>query len=341
MSDYIRVSGKNVEDALLEASIQLQTSSDNIEYNVIEKETKGFLGIGAKKAVIEARARRTDEDIVKEVFSSKKTGKKPESAVKKQENTRDTSGSGQPAKDKSETKKAEKSVSEKAAEMISVQTEKSAEKTAEKTSDKNNENRKNIRRQPSGKPVPPSDSNRVKDVPAKKSTEAASRRETEPKSKAQADPEEVKKSAEQFLTDLFSAMGADVKITEEFAEDVLSINLEGDDMGMLIGKRGQTLDSIQFLTSLVVNKGKSSYVRVKVDTENYRDRRKQTLENLARNIAIKVKKTGKPVYLEPMNPYERRVIHFALQNDPYVSTHSEGEDPCRKVVVTPKKRTEE
>ena len=136
-------------------------------------------------------------------------------------------------------------------------------------------------------------------------------------------------------------MGADVKITEEFAEDVLSINLEGDDMGMLIGKRGQTLDSIQFLTSLVINKGKSSYVRVKVDTENYRDRRKQTLENLARNIAIKVKKTGKPVYLEPMNPYERRVIHFALQNDPYVSTHSEGEDPCRKVVVTPKKRTEE
>jgi len=108
-------------------------------------------------------------------------------------------------------------------------------------------------------------------------------------------------------------------------------------MGILIGKRGQTLDSLQYLTSLVVNKGKSAYVRVKVDTENYRNRRKETLENLARNIAGKVKRTRKPVFLEPMNPYERRIIHSALQNDPYVSTHSEGEEPYRKVVITLKK----
>ena len=118
----------------------------------------------------------------------------------------------------------------------------------------------------------------------------------------------------------------------------LNIELSGKDMCVLIGKRGQTLDSIQYLTSLVVNKGNAGYVRVKVDTENYRARRKETLENLAKNIAFKVKRTKKPVFLEPMNPYERRVIHSALQNDPLVSTHSEGEEPYRKVVVTLKKQ---
>ena len=121
-------------------------------------------------------------------------------------------------------------------------------------------------------------------------------------------------------------------------DDNLNIELSGKDMGVLIGKRGQTLDSIQYLTSLVVNKGNAGYVRVKVDTENYRARRKETLENLAKNIAFKVKRTKKPVFLEPMNPYERRVIHSALQNDPLVSTHSEGEEPYRKVVVTLKKQ---
>ena len=114
----------------------------------------------------------------------------------------------------------------------------------------------------------------------------------------------------------------------------INIELSGDDMGVLIGKRGQTLDSLQYLTSLVVNKGTSEYIRVKVDTEDYRKRRKETLENLAKNLAYKVKRTKKPVSLEPMNPYERRVIHSALQNDKYVSTHSEGEEPYRKVVIT-------
>lgn len=121
-------------------------------------------------------------------------------------------------------------------------------------------------------------------------------------------------------------------------EETLNIDLQGDDMGILIGKRGQTLDSVQYLTSLVVNKGQAGYVRVKLDTEDYRRRRKETLENLARNIALKVRRTKKTVFLEPMNPYERRIIHSALQNNPYVSTHSEGEEPYRKVVVTLKKQ---
>ena len=142
--------------------------------------------------------------------------------------------------------------------------------------------------------------------------------------------------AEKSLMDVLEAMDlkATVSLEENKEERTLDIDLAGDDMGVLIGKRGQTLDSLQYLVSLVVNKGEDDYIRVKVDTENYRQRRKDTLENLAKNIASKVRRTGKPVTLEPMNPYERRVIHSALQNDRYVETHSEGEEPFRKVVVT-------
>ena len=155
-----------------------------------------------------------------------------------------------------------------------------------------------------------------------------------------ADPEEAKRRAVTFLTDMFRVMEMQIEIHASFEDDTLSVDLSGEEMGLLIGKRGQTLDSLQYLTSLVVNKGKASYVRVKLDTEDYRNRRKATLENLAKNIAFKVKKTRRPVFLEPMNPYERRIIHSALQNDPYVTTHSEGEEPNRKVVVTPRRKNE-
>ena len=121
------------------------------------------------------------------------------------------------------------------------------------------------------------------------------------------------------------------------ADQTLEVELSGPEMGVLIGKRGQTLDSLQYLISLVVNKGTAEYIRVKVDTENYRQRRKETLENLAKNISYKVKRTKRPVSLEPMNPYERRIIHAALQNDRFVTTHSEGEEPFRRVVVTLKR----
>lgn len=142
-----------------------------------------------------------------------------------------------------------------------------------------------------------------------------------------------------FLESVFKAMGLTVTIQIEKEEDsnVVNVNLKGDDMGVLIGKRGQTLDSLQYLVSLVVNKESEEYIHVKVDTENYRQRRKETLENLAKNIAYKVKRTKRSVSLEPMNPYERRIIHSALQNDKYVTTHSEGEEPFRRVVVTLKR----
>ena len=142
-----------------------------------------------------------------------------------------------------------------------------------------------------------------------------------------------------FINEVLSAMGvkADVKASLTESNDEIDIDLEGDEMGVLIGKRGATLDSLQYLTSLVVNKESDSYIKVKMDTENYRARRKETLENLAHNIASKVKKTRHNVSLEPMNPYERRIIHSCLQGDAYVETHSEGEEPFRKVIVTLKK----
>ena len=150
--------------------------------------------------------------------------------------------------------------------------------------------------------------------------------------------EEVKQRAETFLADVFQAMDLDAKVSSSYDREtgMLTIDMKGENMGVLIGKRGQTLDSLQYLVSLVVNKGIDGYIHVKADTENYRERRKKTLENLAKNIAVKVKRNRSSVALEPMNPYERRIIHSALQGDRYVTTYSEGEEPYRKVIVTMK-----
>ena len=151
--------------------------------------------------------------------------------------------------------------------------------------------------------------------------------------------ESIEDKAKNFLEDVFAAMKMTVVIDVKYdeLEGFLDVDLRGDDMGVLIGKRGQTLDSLQYLTSLVVNKGRQGYIRVKLDTEDYRNRRKETLENLAKSIAYKVRKTRKPVSLEPMNPYERRIIHSALQGNRYVETYSEGNEPYRPVVVKLKK----
>ena len=151
--------------------------------------------------------------------------------------------------------------------------------------------------------------------------------------------DDIQENAVEFLSDVFKAMEMNVDIEIEYndVEKQMNIELSGDEMGMLIGKRGVTLDSLQYLVSLVINKKTEDYVKVKIDTENYRERRKETLENLARNLAHKVKRIHKSVVLEPMNPYERRVIHSTLQNDKYVMTRSEGEDPFRHVVIALKK----
>ena len=209
--------GKNVEDALTKASVELGVTSDKVEYEVIEKGSAGFIGIGSKPAKINARVKEEEVIVVSEA------------------------------------------------------------------------------------------------------------------------PADIEAIIVEFLSKVFAAMNLTVKINVNITEESVDVDLVGDDMGVLIGKRGQTLDSLQYLVSLVVNKKSDKYLRVKLDTENYRERRKETLENLAKNIAFKVKRTKRPVSLEPMNPYERRVIHSALQNDRYVTTKSEGEEPFRHVVVLLKK----
>ena len=263
--EYIQVSAKTIDDAVLEAAMKLATTREHLEYEVIEKGSAGFLGFGAKDAVIKARALRDDEI----ELQAKAEEKEPVKQEVKKEVKKEI---------KQEAKKEEAAPVEK------------------------------------------------KEAPVEK--------KEAPVKKEKATGKVI--SAEDFLKDVFKAMDMEVeiKVTENKEEKTLDIELVGDDMGVLIGKRGQTLDSLQYLVSLVVNKYSDEYIRVKIDTENYRERRKETLENLAKNIAYKVKRTRKTVSLEPMNPYERRVIHSALQNDRYVTTHSEGEEPYRRVVVT-------
>ena len=264
----ITVSARTVEDAITEASIQLGLASTEFEYEVIEKGSAGFLGIGAKQAVItawkkEEKKQHPKKEFPKKEFSKKEEPKKPE--IKEKEPVKEVKI------EKAQEVKEEKEVPEK------------EEKLAE---------------------VCP----------------------------------QTKEACEKFLYDVFKTMDMEVKIVSEIDEEgALSISMEGENMGILIGKRGQTLDSLQYLTNRVANKMQDGYVRVKLDTENYRQRRKDTLENLAKNIAHKVKRTKRAVSLEPMNPYERRIIHSALQNDKFVETHSEGEEPYRKIVVTLKK----
>ena len=249
--EIITVSKKTVEEAITEACIQLGLASTDIGFDVVEKGSAGFLGIGAKQAVIKAWKKEEKKETPKTVEKIEKTV---------------------------ETKVEE--VKEEVVDAVEQEVFEKEEKLAE----------------------------------------------IEP---------QTKEACEKFLYDVLKTMGMEVAITSDIDEDgSLSINMEGDNMGILIGKRGQTLDSLQYLTNRVANKMQDGYVRVKLDTENYRQRRKETLENLAKNIAHKVKRTKKAVSLEPMNPYERRIIHSALQGDKYVSTHSEGDEPYRRVVVT-------
>lgn len=307
--DSIRVTAKTVSDAITEASIQLETSSDNIEYTVIDEGSKGFFGIGSRKAMIEARKKFTDEDLMQEVFGEKK-------------------------------EKAEKPKREPKKEMKKEAAPEKKEATHKPEKRENREVKKEPRKPVPVKPIE-KEAEKPQEKPERPAEAAGEAVVAEPKQpRVPADPEEAKRRAVTFLTDMFRVMDMQIEVHASFEDDTLSVDLAGEEMGLLIGKRGQTLDSLQYLTSLVVNKGKASYVRVKLDTEDYRNRRKATLENLAKNIAFKVKKTRRPVFLEPMNPYERRIIHSALQNDPYVTTHSEGEEPNRKVVVTPRRKNE-
>ena len=275
MDGSIRVSAKTVDDAITEALIQLGVTSDRLEYEVIEKGSSGFLGIGMKQAVIEAR-------------------RKPE-----------------PKEEKVEEPVVEEPVRVEPKKVEAVQPQKAA---AEKKADE----------------------------PQKAAFEKAVEKEAKEEVKKETKLVEVQpqtiKAVEDFLKNTMKAMDMEVELKTEIDQDgALCVDMSGEHMGILIGKRGQTLDSLQYLANRVANKHQEGYVRVKLDTENYRARREETLRHLAKNIAHKVKRNRRPVALEPMNPYERRIIHSALQSDPYVMTHSEGEEPFRKVVITLKK----
>ena len=382
--EWIKVSAKTVEDAVMEAAIMLGTSTDGMEYNVIEKGSSGFLfGIGAKKAVIEARKKKSDEELMREVFGEEKEKQKKERREKapkqeKQEKQEKAAHTQKPARpeNKPENKPAKKENNKEAGkETASARKEAAPEKKGKEPARKGNAEeavKKAAPAEPKKEKHPAKKENREKGKDPEK--EVRSRQKAEAKSEAKADAKAVSKPetkaetrpeahaaeektenreprvpadpavakarAEGFLNQLFASIGMKVDVQAKFEEDTLSVDISGDDMGILIGKHGQTLDSLQYLTSLVVNKGNAAYVRVKLDTEDYRSRRKETLENLARNIAGKVRRSGHPVFLEPMNPYERRIIHSALQNDEYVTTHSEGEEPSRKVVITLRKGVE-
>lgn len=292
MKGSIRVSAKTLDDAITEALIQLGVTSDRLEYNVIEKGSAGFLGIGMKQAVIEAW---------------KKEDKEEEEFLKAVEETI-----------------RENPVKEYFAKEDNVKEDDVKEHQAEEAAKKEEA----VREEKTGKEEASANAKEEKSEPV-------SVKEKELLAKVE---DETIRYVEQFVKDTLKAMDMDVEITSSIDKDgALYVDMKGENMGILIGKRGQTLDSLQYLTNRVANKHQSGYVRVKLDTENYRARREETLKHLAKNIAHKVKRNRRPVILEPMNPYERRIIHSTLQSDPYVTTHSEGEEPYRKVVVTLKR----
>ena len=292
MKGSIRVSAKTLDDAITEALIQLGVTSDRLEYNVIEKGSAGFLGIGMKQAVIEAwkKEDKEEEEFLKAVEETIRENPVKEYFAK-QDNVKEDDVKEHQAE---EAAKKEEAVRE--------------EKTEKEEASANAKEEK---------------------------SEPVSVKEKELLAKVE---DETIRYVEQFVKDTLKAMDMDVEITSSIDKDgALYVDMKGENMGILIGKRGQTLDSLQYLANRVANKHQSGYVRVKLDTENYRARREETLKHLAKNIAHKVKRNRRPVILEPMNPYERRIIHSTLQSDPYVTTHSEGEEPYRKVVVTLKR----
>jgi spoIIIJ-associated protein len=319
--EFKEITAKTVDDAITKACLELETSSDNLEIQVVREGSSGFFGIGSKSAIIKARKKVVEEefDILKELRKeeSKPIKKAPAHKEAKKEFKKEVQ------------KEVKKEVKKETNKEINKEAVKAKEVAKEEVKEQPKESKKEIKQEA----LKPQKKEKPEAKPAPKREERKVVVRTEEEIAA------MKENAGKFLEDVFKAMELPVEITiiYEKETDSLSVDFEGEDMGILIGKRGQTLDSIQYLTSLVVNKELQDYVRVKVDTENYRSRRRDTLENLARNIAFKVRKTRKPVVLEPMNPYERRIIHSALQGNKFVETYSEGNEPYRHVVVVFKK----
>ena len=310
MNEYMQFSAKTKNEAITKACIELGVTSDQLDIQVISEGSSGFFGIGSKPAIIKARKveDHSEEKELEEIVASVKLDAFMDEP-------------------KPEQKKSSPKPAPKAPARTSNKPEAKPEAGREEKPAKPVREKQPKERVYKEKPVREPKPAKEKPVRVSKPIEII----TDP-----AEIKEIEERASVFLHDVFASMDlGEVQITSKYntTDGCLEVDFEGQDMGILIGKRGQTLDSLQYLTSLVVNKGKSDYIRVKLDTEDYRRRRKETLENLARGIAYKVKKTRKPVVLEPMNPYERRIIHSALQGNKFVETVSEGEEPYRHVVV--------
>ena len=407
---YKEFKAKTVDEAITQACMEYEVTSDKLDYEVVQEASSGFFGFfGSKEAIIKARVRTEQEfaaeaaaieiaemkdalltqapgTLLKEKRIEKKENRKPEKkAEKKQEKKPEKKFDKKPEKKaekkaevkaevkfeaknevKSAPKQEETSVSEEknsAGRFVSAdEIEKRAAAAAakaeaegyteqeERTEKKKNSRRDSKRdgrnnRRDRGRKNDKRDDRRKKSAQTFVTVEEKPHKPSQPKPEREVLPKseeevaEIMNLARTFLEDVFRCMDTKVEITMEYnqKEGCLGCTFAGEEMGILIGKRGQTLDSLQYLTSLVINKNKSDYTRVKLDTEDYRARRADTLENLSRNIAYKVKRSRKAVALEPMNPYERRIIHSALQNNKFVETYSEGEEPYRHVVVAPKR----
>ena len=407
---YKEFKAKTVDEAITQACMEYEVTSDKLDYEVVQEASSGFFGFfGSKEAIIKARVRTEQEfaaeaaaieiaemkdalltqapgTLLKEKRVEKKENRKPEKkAEKKQEKKPEKKFDKKPEKKaekkaevkaevkfeaknevKSAPKQEETSVSEEknsAGRFVSAdEIEKRAAAAAakaeaegftgqeERTEKKKNSKRDSKRdgrnnRRDRGRKNDKRDDRRKKSAQTFVTVEEKPHKPSQPKPEREVLPKseeevaEIMNLARTFLEDVFRCMDTKVEITMEYnqKEGCLGCTFAGEEMGILIGKRGQTLDSLQYLTSLVINKNKSDYTRVKLDTEDYRARRADTLENLSRNIAYKVKRSRKAVALEPMNPYERRIIHSALQNNKFVETYSEGEEPYRHVVVAPKR----
>ncbi len=296
--DYIEMTGKTINEAVDNAKEVLGLGYDEIDYEVLEEPRKGVFGIGAKPARV--LVKRLGFDVEKAKREKAEKAKKEAEKLKKQQE-----------------KEAElaKKKAEKEAELAKKHQEKEAE-LAKKAADKAKK-----------------EAEKAQNSPEPVNDEAPALAAEEPK----INTDKAVEDASEFLKEVFKTMNLDVDVEKQDENGrQLYLNLTGDDMGVIIGKRGQTLDSLQYLTNLIVNKGNSPYISVHLDTKDYRKKRKETLENLAKNLAKKAKHIRRNVTLEPMNPYERRIIHSALQNDRYVTTFSEGEEPYRHVVISPK-----
>lgn len=344
--EKITVTAKTYDEAITKALIGLQTTSDHMVVDIIEKGSAGFFGvIGARSWTIQARVKTEEEEAAEQkaaqdkAAAEKKAAQEKAAAEKKaaqEKAAAEKKAQGKNAAEKKPAQDKKKAASEKPAKKAASEKPEGDAENAKREGKAEGRRQRDRRR--GGKDGEKNGRGRQERAaaaaaPAKRREEHVGREVLQPEA------DEIKAKAAEFLTQIFKVMDEEITIDTDFnyQDNELNVMMSGEDMGVLIGKRGQTLDSLQYLVSLVVNKHRDVYIRVKLDTENYRERREQKLKSLARNIAHKVKRTRRPMSLEPMNPYERRIIHSALQRDPYVTTYSEGEDPYRHIIVVLKK----